>query len=212
MTDLLLVGTSGLAREALAVVRATNQYEVVGFLDDDPSTWNHQRDGGIVLGGIEEVQRFPTAKLLLCTGKGTTRAAIAKRLTLLGRSDDDYATVVHPSVDIAPTCRVGAGSIVLAGSVLTTNIEIGKHVVIMPNTSITHDDLIESFVTLCAGVSLGGNVWIGEGAYLGMNSSVRQGVRIGKNSVLGMGAALIADLPGDETWVGVPARRLESRS
>ena len=208
MSDLLLVGAGGLAREALEIVRSAGQHTVIGFLDDDPSTWDRQFDGILVRGGIEEVQQFPAVQLLLCPGKGSARAVLAKRLAELGRGDDEYATVIHESVQIPATCHVGAGSILLAGSVLTTNVEIGRHVVVMPNVSITHDDLIESFATLCAGVSLGGNAWIGEGAYLGMNSSVRQGVRIGKNSVLGMGAVLLADLPGGATWAGVPARPL----
>jgi sugar O-acyltransferase (sialic acid O-acetyltransferase NeuD family) len=208
MSDLLLIGASGLAREALTVVRAAGQHDVIGFLDDDPMTWGRRFDEITVLGGVDEVRNFPATRLLLCPGRGPARGALARRLTELGRSDDDYLTVIDESVTIPPFCRVGAGSILLAGSVLTTNIELGRHVVVMPNVTLTHDDLIESFATLCAGVSLGGNVWIGGGAYIGMNASVREGVKVGKNSVLGMGAVLLTDLPAGQTWAGVPAHQL----
>lgn len=208
MSDLLLIGASGLAREALTVVRAAGEHEAIGFLDDDPATWGRQFDDLTVLGGSTDAQEYPSAQLLLCPGRGAARRALAKKLAELGRSDDDYLTVIDESVAIPPSCSVGVGSILLAGSVLTTNIELGRHVVVMPNVTLTHDDLIESYATLCAGVSLGGNAWIGEGAYIGMNASVREGLKVGKNSVLGMGAVLLTDLPAGQTWAGVPARQL----
>jgi acyl-[acyl carrier protein]--UDP-N-acetylglucosamine O-acyltransferase len=79
----------------------------------------------------------------------------------------------------------------------------------MPNVTVTHDDVVGDYATLCAGVSLAGGVRVGEAAYLGANASVRQHLRVGDDSTLGMGASLLSDLPDGETWAGVPARRLD---
>lgn len=209
MADVLLVAASGLAREVLSVLRRSGEHTVIGFLDDDQTMWGKHRDGLTILGGTEHVVDHPRARLLICAGHGAARAEIAARLAESGRTRDDYVSVIDPSVVVPADCTVGPGSILLAGVVMTTNVELGRHVVVMPNATLTHDCLVESFATLCAGVVLGGHARIGEGAYLGMNASVREGIRVGRRAVLGMGAALTQDLPSEEMWVGVPARRLE---
>jgi sugar O-acyltransferase (sialic acid O-acetyltransferase NeuD family) len=202
---LILVAASGLAREALAVVRRSG-HEVVGVLDDDVTRGGTTLDGVPVLGPVEEVKDHPDSALLLCVGRGSGRERLAARLAGLGVEADRYATVVHPAVDVPSGCEVGAGSILLAGVVLTADVRLGRHVVVMPHATLTHDDVVEDFATICAGVSLGGGVRVGRAAYLGMNASVRERVAVGAGAMLGMGAALVNDLPMNETWAGVPAR------
>jgi len=208
VTDLLLVGASGLAREVLNVLRAAADTRTVGVLDDRAELWGETVDGTAVLGGLEAVLGDPDAQLVLCVGAGSARARITQRLADLGVTDARFARVVHPSVEVPENCRIGEGSVVLAGVVLTADVVIGRHVVVMPNVTLTHGNRIESFATLCAGVALGGDVCIGAAAYIGMNASIRERVTVGPGAVLGMGAVLLEDLPGYETFAGVPARRL----
>lgn len=206
--QLLLVAASGLAREVLAVVRTRGGFDVAGFLDDSPALQGTTIDGVPVLGTIEEVPAHPWCDVLVCAGRGAAREAIVARLGALEVSPARYATVVHPSVDVPVGCEVGSGSIVLAGVVMTTSITLGEHVVVMPNVTLTHDDVLQDYATVCAGVALGGGVVVGRGAYLGMSSSVREHAVVGPGATLGMGAVLLQDLPAGETWAGVPARAL----
>jgi sugar O-acyltransferase (sialic acid O-acetyltransferase NeuD family) len=207
--ELLLVAASGLAREVLAIVRAHGLYDVVGFLDDSADL-HGTIDGVRVLGSVEDAAGRPDAAVLVCAGRGSVREAIVTRLAGVGVGPERFATIVHPDVEVPDTSSVGAGSILLAGVVLTTAVTVGDHVVVMPHVTLTHDDAVEDFATLCAGVTLGGWVSVGRRAYVGMNASVRERVRVGAGATLGMGAALLTDLPDDETWAGVPARRIEA--
>lgn len=207
MSDgLLLIGASGLAREVIAA----GIVGVVGILDDDPARHGTEIAGIPVLGPVP-LAADRSDQLLVCVGPGAGRRSIVERLAQVGVTDERYGIFVARSARIGASSELGGGSIVLDSVVVTADAMLGRHVVVMPNGTITHDDVLEDYVTLAAGVSLGGGVRIREGAYLGMNASIRQGVVIGADAVIGMGAAVIADVPDRRTWGGVPARELGER-
>jgi len=208
----LLVAAGGLAREAAATAHAAG-VRVLGCLDDAPGTWGREVAPGLsVLGGLELAAEHAGAGLIVCAGKGSVRERIVERLGVLGVSPDRYATLVHPRAFLAPDTVVGSGTLVLAGVVATAGVVIGPHVVVMPNVVLTHDDHLEPFATVCAGVVLGGGVRIGRAAYIGMAASIREGRTVGPRSLVGMGAVVLRDIGEDETWVGVPAASRVQRS
>jgi sugar O-acyltransferase (sialic acid O-acetyltransferase NeuD family) len=211
MSRLVLVGDSGLAREVLSVERGLGRYDTVAMLDDEPKRWGRIVDGVEVIGPVELAGEPSVGDIVLCIGAGEARRRVVERLSALCVTGDRYATVIHPSVTVPPSCEVGFGSVLLAGVVLTADVHVEHHVVVMPNVTLTHDNVLRDYATVCAGVSLGGSVTVGEAAYVGMNASVRQGVHVGAESTLGMGAVLLEDLPAGQTWAGVPARSLAIR-
>jgi sugar O-acyltransferase (sialic acid O-acetyltransferase NeuD family) len=209
-SGLIFVAASGLALEVAEAARASGR-AVLGCVDDDATRWGQLAGGWLsVLGGLDLVAAHPDAPLVVCAGRGQVRAGLVDRLVEMG-AGDRFTSVLHPSVDVPPSCTVGVGSILLAGVTLTANVVVGDHVVCMPSVTLTHDDEVRDFATLCATVTLGGGVVVGRGAYLGMSSSVRERVEIGDDSILGMGACLLEDLPSGQTWVGVPARDTQVR-
>lgn len=207
MASLVIVGASGLAREALPVMRAVG-LDPIGILDDAAATLPPTVGGLPLLGTIDDAPRFRDARVLVCVGSGSAREYIVTRLMVHGVSAGRFATLVDPSVRNPGACPVGPGSILLAGVVITADAILGEHVVAMPGVTITHDCVVGDYATLAAGVSLGGGVRIGRAAFVGMNAALREGVVIGDRATIGMGAAVIADVPPDDIWAGVPARSL----
>ncbi|MBC7402306.1 MAG: acetyltransferase [Microbacteriaceae bacterium] len=212
MTTLAIIGASGLAREALALVREVGELTPVGVFDDSAAILGADFDGLPVLGTVDDSASSTADLLLVCIGSGASRHGIVGRLGQLGVPGDRYATVIDPSVRNPRGCPVGAGSILLANVVITAYVKIGQHVVVMPSCVLTHDTELASFATLASGVSLGGGVEIRTGSYIGMNASVFPRRSIGEYAVVGMGSVVLEDVPPGETWAGVPARLLRART
>lgn len=199
----LLVGASGLAREVIAA----GAEGIIGILDDDMALLGSSVGGVPVIGPVSSAARRD-GLVLVCVGPSASRRSVVSRLRSEGLGDDRFATFVAASARIGRTSRIAPGAIVLDGAAVTADATVGRHVVVMPNCVITHDDVLEDFVTLAAGVALGGGVRIGEGAYIGMNASIHPGVVVGRHATVGMGAAVLDDVPPNQTWAGVPARAL----
>ncbi|MEV0451138.1 NeuD/PglB/VioB family sugar acetyltransferase [Streptomyces sp. NPDC050600] len=209
MTELVIIGAGGFARETAQAVRAAG-LPLAGHLDDDPALHGVEVDGVPVLGGSALVRGLPGASFVVCVGSPRDYASRARVVERLGLPEERYATVVHPTAVVSASSALGPGTVLLAHAVLTAAVRVGRHVAVMPHTVLTHDDEVADFATLASGVRLGGGARIGRGAYLGAGALVREGTAVGAWSLVGMGSTVLADVPAGEVWAGSPARRLRA--
>ncbi|GGH91379.1 acetyltransferase [Arthrobacter liuii] len=161
MSELMLLTMNGLARELLAAVRHSGQYDVLGILDDDPGLLGTSIDGTVVMGAISDAPAFGHALFAACLPSGQDREALVGRLSLLGLDDDRYATVVDPNVRVPRDAVIGPGSIVMRNATIAPQAEVGRHVLLKPLVNVGCSVRVGDFATLSPRVS------VGEGARIG---------------------------------------------
>lgn len=202
---LIVVGGGGFAREVIWLAREARQtFDVIGVLDDADASQGRSLSEVPVLGRVADWIRHPQAQFVVAIGAPRTRRAVLQKMLALGRPS--FATLVHRSVQHSAYVEFGAGSMVTAGCVLTTQIQIHEHVIVNIGSTVGHDTVIEDFVTIAPIVAVSGNVHLQAGAEIGTGSSLKQGVRIGRGAMVGMGSVVTKDVEDADLVMGAPAR------
>lgn len=212
MNDLAIVGTGGMAREARQIVDDLNAdgggWNLLGFVDDRPGLAGSVIDDLPVLGGRNWLAHASVA-FVLAVGKPADRWRFDRLVT--GAQGKEPIALIHPAASVGQRVQIGPGSIVAQGVVLTTDIRVGRLVILNVGATLAHDDDVGDFATLAPGVHVAGAVNLGEGVDLGIGSTVIQGLTVGRWSIVGAGAAVVSDVPANVTVVGVPARVIKER-
>jgi sugar O-acyltransferase (sialic acid O-acetyltransferase NeuD family) len=208
MKDLIVVGagTSVIVKLIHAINRQALQWNLLGFVDDDTNKWGKPFFGYPVLGGIDLLRSEQyRGALSLCFIYGSTiwtRMKVLRRLDAMGIQ---YATLVHPSVDLE-FVTVGHDCVIQGGSWIQTNISIGNHCGIGLDCVIGHDVTIQDYAWLGPRVTILGRVTVKEGATLGAGAIIKGDITVGEYSLVGMGAVVMEDVPPKTTVMGNPAR------
>lgn len=203
MKDIAIYGAGGLGKEVLTIISAINRikpiYKFLGYFDDS-------KEGDMVIGGISQLNQWKAPiSLVVAVGIPGVKKKIIQSIT---NPQVNYLTIIHPQAIIGDEKRViiNKGVIIGAGSILTTDIEIGEHVLINLNTTIGHDSKIGSFSSIMPGVNIAGGVCIQEAVLIGSGSNVINAVTIESNAIVGAGAVVVRDVKKLTTVVGVPAK------
>lgn len=95
----------------------------------------------------------------------------------------------------------------------SSQIIIGDNCNFGPNVVISAADhpLHDLSKTMRENDSIGGKVIIGDGCWIGANSTITRNVTIGKESVIGANSVVTHDIPEYSIAVGCPARGIWSR-
>jgi sugar O-acyltransferase (sialic acid O-acetyltransferase NeuD family) len=205
--QLVIFGAGGLGRELKTWIEKSDRYHLTGFFDDNIPAETIV-DGLRVIGGIKMLSRYNTGGLnvVIAIGDPALRAKLIAELRKI--PDLSYPVFIHPRamIDDMKTVRLGNGTIITAGCVLTTNINIGEHTLINLNTTIGHDCVIGEGCCIMPGINLSGNVTIGDHVLIGTGACVLNNIKIGDRTKVGAGAVVTRSLPADCTAVGIPAK------
>jgi sugar O-acyltransferase (sialic acid O-acetyltransferase NeuD family) len=207
----VIIGAGGHGRETLDVIEASNGagagWDFLGFLDDGELGADAQarldRRGASVIGPVERLAEMD-ARFVVAVGDAAVREKLVRQVQEAGA--EPAPAIVHPSAVIGGDVEIGDGTIVAAGSHITTNVRIGRHVQVNVGSIVSHDTLIGDYATLSPGVRLNGDVEIGRFAFLGTGAVVVRGHVIGRAAVVGAGAVVVRDVEPDIVVAGVPAR------
>lgn len=203
-----IYGAGGLGREVLSWLPLLPEWEPVGFIDDTTSKGTVIK-GLSVVGGIDALDQIENPNLILAIGSPAAKKVIA--LQLLNRKIT-FPTLIHPGVVCGDphSMHIGKGSIIAAGSILTTDIHIGDHVLINLNCTVGHDSFIGHYSSLMCGINVAGEVHIGESVLIGSGANIRNRIHVGDGSTVGMGAAVIQKVESGTSVVGVPAKPMKA--
>ena len=210
MKDIVIFGTGGFGREVAGLIDDINMsvstWNMLGWLDGQHDNHGKAVHGLPILGDVSWLTLNPEVYVVVAVGGPSPKKRIVESI-----GESKFAALVHPNVRIRSRIRIGDGSIICEGTQMTTNIELGCHVIVNLACTIGHDSILEDFVTVAPGVNISGNVTIGTGTDLGTGSKIIQGISVGSWTVVGAGAVVSRELPANVTAVGVPAKIIKER-
>lgn len=213
--DIVIIGTGGFGREVLHLIESINNasiapvYNVIGFLNNDSSSWGNSCNGVKIIGD-ETVLQFFKSPLHIAIGIGDPSVK-RKVVQKLGDSVV-YPNLIHPSVKISKTNSLGIGNVITEGCVLTCNLTIKNHVMINLACTVGHDTIIDDYVVVSPGVNVSGNVYIGEGSYIGTGAKILEKLTLGAWSTIGGAALINKNVNNNATVVGVPAKEIKIKN
>ncbi len=204
MSDVVILGAGGLAREVAEYVQAmAGGYRVVGFIDADASRAGEVLNGVSILGTLDALPAGRPLFGVAGAGNIIPRRGQIGELQAVGLAP---LLVVHPTAVIMPSATVGPGSIVAPTAVVSSNATLGSHVLVNYGATVGHDVRIGECVVVGPGCRVSGWVTLEDDVYLGAGSIVLPSLTIGRGAVVGAGAVVTKDVPAGTTVIGIPAR------
>jgi len=205
---MIIVGAKGFSKDVLEVFRTKDALHEIAFYDDvnvHSQQWVFDRFP--LLCSEQEVrQHFMNYGNGFVLGVG--KPSVRRKLSLKFRSWGGINhTLICPTSNIGHfNTTIGAGSNIMAGSIIANNVTVSEGCLINMGSIISHDCFIGEYSEICPGVKMSGNCHIGKDVFVGIGAVILPGIRIGDGAIIGAGSVVTKDIPPYKTAVGVPAR------
>ena len=144
----VLVGAGTYGQTYLSYLRESNEFEIVGFLDDSPHLQGVVVQGLPVLGTSDCIERCNTwgvGGIIVAIGNNSARVRILRGAQSIGLATPNF---IHETAIVSKDARVGNGVYILPGSIVMPYADIHDFVMISMGVNLAHHTILQDGVFL----------------------------------------------------------------
>ncbi len=210
MKDILIYGASGYGREIACLINRINEKErtwnILGFIDDNQSSWGKVLTYGKILGGIQTLNEWnsPVSVVFAIATPKVIQLLVSK----VTNPNVNYPNIIDPEVCFLDknSFSIGKGNIIGYRCRFSCDVQIGDFNILVNDSTFGHDVKIGSYNVLFPESRLSGMVVVGDANSFGMKSGVVQGMKIGSNTKIGAGSIIMRNTKDGLFYLGNPAK------
>ncbi len=208
---LIVIGAGGHGRVCAEIAEQSGRFSSVVYSD------SASLKGSTVLGmpvaySDDEVLVLDGKAVRLFLGVGQTRGG-DRRAELFKRFSDEgfrFAVLQSASAHVAASAELSDATLVGHMAVVNTGARVGRNCIINSHALVEHDAVIADHVHVSTGAIVNGECSVGARCMIGSHATMNHGISICDDVVIGAGAVVVRSIELRGTYVGVPARRLDT--
>ena len=215
---IIVIGGKGsavvIAEQIYSTQTTTGEAEFLGFAFDDEAFYP-EISGFPVLSKTREVyakyEKYPDVKFIFSMYRSDLHKERVAVRDSYGIPPERWATFIHHTAYVAGSSQLGYGNVILANSVVNSNVKMGNFNTIQSSVLIGHDNIIGNNNYFTGHCAIGSNNNIGSDCFFGLNTSVNNYINIGDNVFCGMASNVIKSIDDNVMVYGNPARPVERK-
>lgn len=209
MKHLIIIGAGGMGRQVSLFAKACTgyqkEYDIKGFLDDNPDAMNGFEEFPPLLGSVDDYEIQPDDIFFNSIGDVAAKKKCINKI--LGRGGD-FITLIHPTASISEGTTVGRGCMISARAGIGTESEVGDFCLIQDNAIIGHDVHVGNFCRIDCNVVIIAGVTLEDDVCIHTSSVINHNVHIGEGAKVGALSFVIRNVKPGTVVQGNPAKKL----
>lgn len=201
MQKIIIVGSGGHGAELSDYIKynekvtGVKEFEVIGFLDDNPANYANYQFGAPLIGGVRDHDVRHDCSYLMGIANLQYRKLFVDRYSSDGAQ---FISLIHSTAFISESAQLGQGVIIGPMANIGPNVVVGDHTLINSRCSLGHDTKVGTFNFISPNVCFSGFTEIGDGNLFGINSATIPGIKVGNNNKIMAGMVLDKNVGNDE--------------
>lgn len=208
MKKLIIVGAGGFGREAYYLAQAVNevkpQFEIIGFLDDNPAALEGKKINCPILGTVGDWQ--PSGDEIFAMGIASCKTKEKIANILVGKGAN-FVTLIHPAALVNKDAIIGTGCIIGGRSSVGALTRVGDFVHVA-GSMVGQDAVIDDYSTTTGFANIT-NAKIGKRVFVGSHAVVLNGLTVGDDAYICAGSIVFSKVKAGTKVIGNPAKRMD---